>query len=338
MYTRLSKPIFLTVWLIALPAHAEPTEAEKRTAAEAIFVQANELLSKKDYADACPKLEEVVKLQPVGVGAKMTLADCYLALGKLASAHAMFGAAASLAAQANQPDRASSAQDRAQSLEPRLSKLTIVVPPAVASLPGLQITRDGSPVIPATFNLTLATDGGRHVIRASAPHKKDFEQTVDVADEGVALEVTIGLPDDVAAGPTGGSLFPPPSDGGHPIEGPSGMSPVRIGGFVTGGVGVVLAGVGVGVGVTGILATNDAADAFSEANARGDEQAAATARDDHDAADTQTAAGWVVTGIGGAAIVAGVVMIVAAPSSDGPTTAWTIAPFADGGASLQWTF
>ncbi len=125
-------------------AYAEPTEAEKRSEAEAVFAQAKDLMGKKDYATACPQLETVVKLQPMGIGAKMTLGDCYVGQGKLASARAMYVEASSLAAQANQPDRASSAQDKVQSLDIRVSKLKIAVPAAIASTPGLSVTRDGS--------------------------------------------------------------------------------------------------------------------------------------------------------------------------------------------------
>lgn len=326
-------------------AFGEPSEAEKRTAAEAIFAKANELLAKKDFAAACPKLEEVTKLQPLGVGAKMSLADCYLALGKLASARAMYGEAASLAAQANQPDRASSAQDKSQALEPRLSKLTINVGPALAATRGLSVVRDGSEVVKSLYGLTTPMDGGPHVIRATAPHKKPFEKRLDLANEGMSISVDVVLEDERPesfAAPATGDVTPV-APVHEPAVTPSrgGMHPVRIAGFVVGGLGLALVGVGVGVGVSGVSDANQAAKLGAAAAKSGNKAGSDAARSAYDSGNAQGTAGWVVVGVGGAALVTGTIMAIAAPNAKTPATgatALSIAPWWDqrsGGATLE---
>ena len=68
------------------PAAAQPDDTQRRAAAEALFGQATKLMDEKSYDKACPKLEEVVKLQPGKVGTMKTLAECYEATNKTASA------------------------------------------------------------------------------------------------------------------------------------------------------------------------------------------------------------------------------------------------------------
>lgn len=331
MCPRALLPVLLAALLVAPAARAEPTEAEKRTAAEAIFTQATALMAERDFARACPMLEDVVKLQPHGVGAKMTLGDCYIGQGKLASAHAMFGTAASLAAQANQPERASSAQDRAQSLEPRLSKLTIVVPAEIAAIPGLRVTRNGSPVLAATLGLSLATDGGRQVIRATAPGKAPFEEVIDLAAEGMSLRVDVALRDE-APGSSGPAVVPEPAAKAAPdVDDPGdedGAPTLRIAGIAVGSTGIVVGAIGVGVAVSGIGRTNDGAAALKIAIEGGDEAGTEAAQAEHDGGKSQTTAGWVVAGIGGAALVTGVVLFVLSTGSSEPgdAAAWWVEP------------
>ncbi|MBI4954636.1 MAG: hypothetical protein HY908_21605 [Myxococcales bacterium] len=319
--------------LVSTSAHAELTEAEKRAAAEALYATAEGLLAKQDFTAACAKLEEVVKLQPLGVGAKLTLADCYLGAGKLASAHAMLGQAASLAAQAGQTARAAEVQERAAALAPRLSKLTIAVPAAVQATPGLVVRRDGATVAAALFGVTVPIDGGTHVVSANAPERLPFERKLDIAPEGAAITVEVGPLGAAQAPVATPAPVSPPAEPGWPV--------LRVGGFVTGGLGLGLAVVGVAVAGSGIGRTNDAVDVFAAAQARGDANGETAARAEHDAARTQTVAGWATAGVGGAALVAGIVM-AALPAGDAePATGSTtvrVGPWLDGttaGAGLR---
>jgi tetratricopeptide (TPR) repeat protein len=229
----------------------EPTEAEKRTMAEAIFEQASTAMAAQDYATACPRPEEVVALQPNGIGARIKLGECYEASGRLASAHASYAQAASMATIAGQNDRAAAAQASAGALEPRLSRLTIRVSAELAQLPGLSVMRGSAPITPALFNTAIAVDGGRHTVVAAADGRRPFTASIDIDASGAAQEIVIALPlsERSPVAPEAGA----PSAGVASDSEPPAMPPVRIGGIVVGAVGLALAGVGIGVAVVGRL-------------------------------------------------------------------------------------
>ena len=324
-------------------AHAgEPSEAERRAAAEAIYTTASALMTKGDFASACPKFEEVVKLQPNGVGARLTLADCYVGQGKLASAQTTYGQVASMAALANQPDRLAVAKEKADALAPKVSKLSIVVTPEVAGLSGLTVMRGGLVVSASLFNLAVPVDGGEYTIVADAEGKRPFTRTVKVAAQGAKQEVVINfepLPSGNASGPgalqTSNPAVPPeqpeqPRDGG-------GMAPVRIGGIVIGAVGLVMAGIGLGVGVE---RSSKATDYQTQHDAPGtSERDRQVLSDAYVEASTQANVGWALTGIGGAAAAAGLIMILVAPDEDpiaqqAPATSAVTLHLAPGAGSL----
>lgn len=292
----------------------EPTDVEKRTAAEAIYAQASELLTAGNFNAACPKFEEVVKLQPNGIGARMTLADCYLGQRKFASAHTLYGQVASMASLANQPDRATAAREKAEALAPKLSKLTIVVPPDVASLPDLSIMRGGLVVTTSLFNVPVPVDGGDYTIVADAKGKKPFTRSIKVAEEGAKAQITLAFEAASSSDPKtppGDATAEPLAAAETPSDTSAGMHPVRIGGIVVGSVGLVLAGVGLGVGVVRSADADEHRDRYNESNVEEENVAYVAASD-------QATLGWVLTGIGGAATVAGLIMIIAAPDGDAP--------------------
>lgn len=300
-------------------AAAAPTEAERRIDAEAIFKRAIEFLDAKDYGHACPMLEEVVALQPQGVGAKLRLADCYIGAGKLASAYAILEEAASLAAAASQVDRATDASNSAKALESRLSRLTIVVGPSASSIPGLVVTRDGSALSPSLFNVPIALDGGLHIVRATAPGYAPFERSVEVPSEGGAPTLELVL---TPAGTEAAADPPVPDLTGataHEDRAPAkeegarsgAIAPARVAGIVVGAGGFVLGAIGIGVGVAGFIAANDAAAAYAAAP---DKASAAKHESEYSAANDQATAGWVVAGLGGAAAVTGIILIAASPN------------------------
>jgi hypothetical protein len=300
-------------------AGGEATEAEKRAAAELIYAQGSELITKRDFNAACPKFEEVVKLQPNGIGARMTLADCYVGQGKLASAHTTYGQIASMASLANQPDRAKDAAEKAAALAPRLSTLTIVVPPDVASLPDLAVMRGGLVVTASLFNVAVPVDGGQYTIVADATGKRPFTQSVKVPEEGGKAQLTLAFEAAPAPGGPGPSSEPPvdPVVGLEPSgDTSSGMHPVRIGGIVIGSVGLALAGVGIAVGVERTAKAQQYEEEYFDPDNTDKDRTILS--DANLAAQNAAIAGWVLTGLGGAATVAGLIMIVAAPEGETP--------------------
>lgn len=243
--------------LLSLTTLAPPLRAQTpddKAAAEALFDEGKKLFLAKRYADACPKLEASQKLDP-GIGTLLYLADCYEGMGRVASAWATFREAAAAAKAAGQGERDRVARTRATALEPKLHRLTINV--GNPETPGLKITRNDAEQKQATWGAALPIDPGTHKITASAPGKKPWSTTVQIAEgPGTDTLATPALEDaPVIAAP------PPPEAPAKPPEPPAPPPPPffgkhRVPGLVIGGVGVV--GLGLG-GLFAGLASSSAA-------------------------------------------------------------------------------
>lgn len=229
----------LTAGLVCAAAgdvHAEPNEGGA-AAAESLFQEARKLMDAKRFSDACPKLVASHKLAPA-VGTLLNLADCYERAGQLASAWARFHEAIALAQRLGRPDREKTARDRADKLEPRLIRLTIV-----SQEKDVEVKLDGNSLDPAVLGTAVPIDPGKHAIEASAKGRKPFTTTIDVSDRSRSPSVEIpALDADPEAHKPGGSGSS--SDAHTPDEGASDGSFQRIAAYATLGAGVV--GVGIG--------------------------------------------------------------------------------------------
>lgn len=192
-------------------------------AAQALFDEARKLMDASRYAEACPKLAESQRLDP-GIGTQFHLASCYEHAGKLASAWATFLEVASVATASGQTDRARAASRRASLLEPRLSRMKIVVP-AASRASGLEITRDGVAVGMAQWDVALPVDAGDHHIEVTAPDKRSFAAPVRVADGATVSFEVPPLESAVAAAPEG-STRPTPDAAQAPEPSPAQLSAV----------------------------------------------------------------------------------------------------------------
>lgn len=165
------------VCVLASSAGAQSTSAE----AEALFRQGRDLMKAGKLAEACAAFEQSQKLEPATT-TLLNLAGCREKNGQLASA---WGAFVDAERQTRTGTDSATKQlhqiaaDRANALEPQLSKLTIDVPDA-SRLPGLTITRGTEPVAEATWNHPLPVDGGTYVITAKADGMRDWHGTVTV--------------------------------------------------------------------------------------------------------------------------------------------------------------
>ncbi|MFO0761078.1 MAG: hypothetical protein U0359_31660 [Byssovorax sp.] len=228
--------------LLTSLAHAAPSEAERRAVAEPIFAQAQQAMAERDFATACPKLAEVTRLLPGKIGALLTLAECYEGWGKVASAKAAYEAAERAASAAGDA-RVVEARDKARLLATRVPRLTVIVPPAMKSWPGLSVRRDDLEMGAPQWGEALPIDPGRHVLRATAPGKKAWSTTVEVVEGGVG-SIEVPMLGDAAAVET-----TPPAT----TDTPSG-APVKTWVWVSGGAGIALLGVAAGFGIDGLLA------------------------------------------------------------------------------------
>ncbi len=283
-----------------------------RAAAQALFDEAVRLRDEGATERACAKFEESLRLD-AGVGTRFNLADCFERVGRLASAWTHFLEVAAATEMAGQPERAAAARDRAKKLEPRLARLRIEpVDPA----PGLVITRGGADVGQAQWGTAIPIDPGRYPIEASALGRRTWSKQVVIAKEGE--EVTIEIPA-LAVGPADGqgssaggssSGASQPSGGGDD----GGGSTLGTIGLVMGGVGLAGIGVGAAFGVIAMSKKNEVDDLCPDELQCTQEGIAIN--------DEAKTAGYVSTvgfAAGGALLVGGLVLWLAAPAdgSDG---------------------
>jgi tetratricopeptide (TPR) repeat protein len=282
-------------------------------ATQALYEEAMRALDAKDYATACPRLEDVVKLVPQGVGARLQLAECYEDAGKLASASATYKLAATLAAQAKQPRRQQLAQDRADALEPRLATLMIVVGEGVRSLAGVEITCDGAPVMPSQWGVAVPIDKGRHVITATAARKAPWQRVIEVSADGVIDTLLLDTMAD-ANTVTPRPLSAPKGAAGGQVP-PATLAPKRpaaptLPSYMIGGLGVVTLSIGAAFGAQAI-SNNSKAEDLCSANGCPDR---AKAVDTLERAQTQARLATAGIGLGLAGVAAGSYLLFWAPT------------------------
>jgi Tetratricopeptide repeat len=328
--------VALALGVAAPQVHAQPTGQDPLTVAQSLHEQAVKALDAKDYATACPKFEEVVRLVPNGLGARLSLAECYEGAGRLASAFTTYVALEEAAAKdPKQRERQTIAQTRAQALEPRLARLTIVVPDAVRALPGLEIQRDGAVVPSAQWGAPLPVDKGAHVLTASATGKQRLEKAVNVPSDGTKASVTFDKLDDLSSAPGGappGVEAVPPVESTPPDEGTTFFNTQRTAGLAVGGVGVIGVVVGAIFGAQAISKLNESNEGHCNADTnKCDPEGLALREDGHTAGTVST----VMFVLGGLAVAGGVTLFVTAPSSSATSAKVAVGP---GGITLRGTW
>ena len=187
---RASGLLALTAHLAASPSARAQTSADRAAEAQVLFDQALDLMGAGRAAEACPKLAEAQRLDP-GMGTQYRLAECYETIGHLASAWALYTEVADAAGARKLADREAVARRRAAAIEPRLSRMTIVVPPALAEVDGLEVRRDGGFVGRALWGTPVPVDPGEHIVSASAPGRRTWESKVTASSEAGRLTTTI---------------------------------------------------------------------------------------------------------------------------------------------------
>jgi hypothetical protein len=199
---RLLRHLVFLVSLAFIAGLARDARAGDTATAEALFTQGKKLMGEKKYAEACAKFAESQKLDP-GLGTQTNLAICYESLGRTATAWSLYLGVASQAKATNQGDREKKARDAARAIEPKLSKLTILVELPAANI---EVKRNGEVVGEATWATPVPIDPGDIKITAVAPSHKLWEKSVTIDKPG---ETTITVPELEKAEPPG--YFPAPT-------------------------------------------------------------------------------------------------------------------------------
>ncbi len=251
-------------------AFAEPTTAE-RGLASALFEQGRTLMGDGRIDEACIKLAESQRLDPGG-GTLLNLALCHEKQGKIATALTEFREARALAKKDNRRDRESAADGEIAKLEPLLSKISVVVSTDV-KVAGITVEIDGLVLPEATWGTQFPVDPGTRNIIVKAPGYRDWTSAIEVGNTAKTTDVNVPKLEKAGAGSlstppvaTTSSSVTPPINGSSapPISPPPvterdmPMSPVRKGGFVVGGIGLALVGVGAIAGGVAIHNKNQA--------------------------------------------------------------------------------
>jgi hypothetical protein len=271
-------------------------QSADQTLAQTLFDEAVKLMDKGQFADACPKLAESQRLDPGG-GTLLNLGFCRQNEGKLASAWAAYNEALSQAIKDGRKDRESTARVHVDELEGKYSKLAIDVSEPARKIEGLEIRVDGTSVRQAAWGMLAPIDRGTHGIVVSAPGKKTYNTSIEVTADGTTQHVSVPVLENapIAIDRTRGSGAERVTSRGQLIVG-----------WITVGVGVAAVGVGIGAGIEALDAKAKADNACTLPGNTCDQ----AGFDTNERAKTYAWLSDFGIGIGAAAIIGGVVLVL----------------------------
>jgi len=331
-------------FVLALLTAAPAARAGDKALAESLFQDGRKLLDEGKYDLACQKFEGSQKQDP-SPGTLLNLGKCNEARGKTATAWANYKEAESLARNMSRPEQEQMAIEKANAIEPRLSRLTITAPPTAVE--GLVVKRGGISISVDALGSASPVDPGEHVIEASAPGYETWTGKVTVGKEKDSASIAIPelkkapeAPPPVAA--PGAGEGEKPAVAGGAVKASSDQGSTKTLGYVLVGVGAVglLAG-----GYFGYAANKQASDAEDDPTLCPGKVCTSKGRDEIDSAKGKALISTIAVGTGVAALGAGIVLIAIAPSNK-EQARWKrpharVAPFADGrnaGLSLTGAF
>lgn len=281
--------------------------------AEALFREGRAAVDRGDYATGCARFTASVELTR-RAGPLLNLASCDEHQGHLVAALADWAAGIALLPAGD--ERVAISRQRAGALDRRVPRLTLQLAPGVP--PGARVVLDGAEVSRAALGVPQPMDLGEHVVVAVAAGHVEVRSAITLA-EGERRSLA------VAPGPALAA------DGAPEAEAGSGR---RTAGFVLGGVGV--AGVAVGA-ITGIVTLGKKSTTTAHCTKTACDQ---VGFDAESAGKTSGTISTVTFLVGGAALAAGVTLVLVSRPRRAPTTA-TVAPLAlpgGGGLLLGGTF
>ncbi len=314
----------VTLTTVALPSTAS---ADDRAVAQQVFQEGRELMAAGRVAEACPKFAAAAQLSQTA-GVRLNLAECYGKLGKTASAWVKINEALALAERSGDSVAASVARAQISALRPNLSYLTITVAPGTAAR-GLEVDLDGEKIPDAAWGTAFPVDPGEHEVSAQAPARSPWSTKTTVSGAGARATVSVPeLPNEetravpVPGAPVGAAVSVTTTAGSAPAGGGE-RSPMRMLAVVSGGLGVT----GLGIGAIFGLAASAKKSAYEQHQAHGaclDEECVALSKDALASAGASTL-GFVV---GGALVVTGAVLWLAAPTTNAERRAVAVVPLA----------
>lgn len=226
-----SAAYLLLLWMgaLTLPVRAETVASGGNTAiAQALFQEARAKLSAATNAEsveaACALFVESERLDPAP-GTLLNLAVCHERQGRTATAWAEYQDVIAQSRRERNPERERIAQDRIAVLEPRLCRISLVLPSSDASA-GVEIRLDAVPLGREAAALAIPIDPGLHVLEVWAPGRRPWSRAIGpFENEGETQLIEVpALERDVAL--TAVAQPPPPAGrasgdvalGGHPPQ------------------------------------------------------------------------------------------------------------------------
>jgi hypothetical protein len=297
----------------ALSGPVRAADGADQAAATELFNAGRDMMKRGEYAGACPKLAESVRLDAT-VGALAKLAECEEHEGRLASAYGRWQQALNLArstSDARMPD----VERELARVDGRVPKLRIV--PEGPLPDDVAIHVDAREMGSAGSGTPLPVEPGRHTVQVMAPGRVPWSTTIETAADGATTTVPVPALAEVPA-----VVFPPPPPPRVPdVPPPSGdasASPWRTFAFASAGAGVAALAAGA---VLGLEAMHERDQAGCPGNLCPDDGAANTLR------SAKTTAAW-STGL----FIAGGVL-----AGCGVTAWWLTRDHRDGAAAVVLT-
>lgn len=305
---------------LVLACSTEVAADSSAATAEAMFRQGKQLMSIGKIAEACAAFEASQNAEPA-ISTLLNLANCREKNGELATAWGLFTDAerqTRAGTDAASKQMHTTAAARATSLEPRIPHLTITVAKS-HRVDGLNILRDGKPVEVAAWDQPLPVDGGKHTIEANAPNHIAWKSTIEVAsrDDSKSIDVPLLVklpdPDKVVADGADAPAAPRPHER-------------RIAPWLASGLAVAAGGAAIGFEFWARSTYNDSLSEPDPVKQGSLWQSANTKR-------------YVADGLGGVAVVSGVVAIWLFVRGGGDATpSSTVQAVVGGGKTgLVWT-
>ena len=328
-----------TVLVAMALAAAVPTAAHaQHAAADVLFDAGYKLKQAGRYEEAAAKFYESNEIDPAP-GTLLNLAECYVQLGKTASAWSAFRGAAALAANRGQDERVRFAEKQVSLLEKRLSTITVDVPEEHRT-DGLVITRDGKPISPELWGQALPIDPGTSKFEATAPGRQPWSLEVTVRGDAASRTVLIPMlteeesptpspaapkapPTVQLQAPPAGTPGKPPDRGAEPDSSRALPAWVGYGALGLGGALFAAGAVTYGIGRSTVADANCPEGVCVVGTGDPDE---------YDKGRSQEKIGVAVGGVGLAVAALGVVFVVTRPSQKEPAVAFGAAPTLGGAA------
>jgi hypothetical protein len=245
------------VMAVALRASAD----DKTTAAEGYFREGIAAMKENKFPQACAAFDASNNADP-SPGTQINLGLCNEKQGKVASAWAWYNAAAALATDRGQDERAALARKEADRVAPLLTRVIINGKPADAKA---TVKLDD---VEVKFGLESRVDPGSHAVEVVLAGKKTFKTTVNVDKSGAGVQ-TVDVPalaDDPDALKVGAGVGGGQGQGGGPgADHPTTTENTsqRNIGLVVGGAGIVALIAG---GAVQILALSESGKASDDSN------------------------------------------------------------------------